>query len=326
VVTKTNMVFVFNRLTGEPLYPIVERPVPASTLQGDQAWPTQPFSTLPLLGPQSFTAADIHLHDPADQRYCEDIMKHLDNRGLFTPVSRSGTIMFPASLGGANWGSAAFDPATSVLYTRVSNLPFWAVELPNGTDFFTRIERRALPHLPDWMGGTPAAIRSELSSPDSGNNKERDISPQYGSPYLLERQALVTPAGVPCGPEPFGAIVAINLDTGKKVWSVPHGVMVKGESGSVGDGGVIVTAGGLVFAASTNDPWLRGYDSKTGKELWRGQLPVPSNATPMTYSVHGRQYVVIAAGGHGFIGMGKNDQVIAFALPETTPKHGTAHR
>ncbi len=89
---------------------------------------------------------------------------------------------------------------------------------------------------------------------------------------------------------------------------------------------MIVTAGGLVFAASTNDPWLRAYDSKTGKELWRGPLPAPSNATPMTYSDHGRQYVVIAAGGHGFIGIGKSDQVIAFALPEKTSKHGTARR
>jgi quinoprotein glucose dehydrogenase len=229
VTTKTNMLFVFNRLTGEPLYPIVERPVPASTLKGEQAWPTQPFSTLPPLGLQSFTAADIHLHKPADQRYCEDIMKKLDNRGLFTPVSRSGTIMFPASLGGANWGSSAFDPATSVLYTRVSSMPFWAVELPGGNDLLSRIERRVMPHLPDWLGGTPAAVKSELSSPDSGNNKERDESPQSGTPYILKRQGLVTPDGVPCGPEPFGSIVAINLDTGKKVWSVPHGEMVQGE-------------------------------------------------------------------------------------------------
>jgi quinoprotein glucose dehydrogenase len=91
--------------------------------------------------------------------------------------------------------------------------------------------------------------------------------------------------------------------------------MVKGESGSIGDGGVIATAGGLIFAASTNDPWLRAYDSKTGTELWSGRLPVPSNATPMTYSVKGKQYVVIAAGGHGFIGKGQSDEVIAYALP-----------
>jgi len=96
---------------------------------------------------------------------------------------------------------------------------------------------------------------------------------------------------------------------------VPHGEMVKGESGSIGAAGVIATAGGVLFAASANDGYLRSYDAATGKELWRTQLPAPSNATPMTYAVNGRQYLVIAAGGHGFIGKGQSDEVIAYALP-----------
>jgi quinoprotein glucose dehydrogenase len=318
VTTKTSMVYVFNRLTGEPLYPIVEKPVPKSHLDGEQSWPTQPFSTLPSLTPLSFTAADIHLQSPADQKYCEQMMKGLDNEGLFTPPSEKGSVVYPGQLGGANWGSSAFDPATSILYTRVSNLGFMVRQVakpPLGSDTRSKGKRFWMRHAPWWAGGyPPPPLVSQMNTPDNGG-EQRDESKQGGTPYGLQRQALMTPNEVPCAPTPFGSIVAINLDTGKKVWSVAHGEMVKGEPGSIGDGGVIATAGGVLFAASTNDPYLRAYDSATGKELWRGELPVPSNTTPMTYAINGRQYVVIVAGGHGFIGKGKSDQVIAFALP-----------
>lgn len=316
VVTKTNMVYVFNRLTGEPLYPIVERPVPASTLEGEHAWPTQPFSTLPPLAPLQFSVSDLRLHNPDDQKFCQEQLSKLDNKGLFTPPSRTGSMIFPGSLGGANWGSAAFDPASSVLYTRVSNLPFFVREQPagpRGPGHVAGLERRVIKHLPEWAGGFPP-LRKTMGTPDSGG-EQRDESPQAGTPYMLARQGLMSPNEVPCGPTPFGSIVAINLDSGQKLWSVPHGQMVAGEPGSIGDGGVIVTGGGLLFAASTNDPFLRAYDSASGRELWRGQLPVPSQATPMSYAVKGRQFVVIAAGGHGFIGKGQNDSLMAYALP-----------
>jgi quinoprotein glucose dehydrogenase len=319
VATKTSMVYVFNRLTGEPLYPVVEKPVPKSNLVGEEAWATQPFSTLPPLTPLSFTSADIHLHNPSDQKYCEQMIGGLENQGLFTPPSVNGSLVFPGPAGGANWGSSAFDPATSILYTRVSNIPFLVKEVlkpPLGHEPWIRAERLWMHHAPWWAGGfPPRRLSSQFQTPDGGG-EVRDESPQDGTPYVLQRQALMTPSGIPCAPAPFGSIVAINLATGKKVWSVAHGVMVQGEPGSMGIGGVIVTAGGLLFAASTNDPYLRAYDSASGKELWRGNLPVASNATPMTYGVNGRQYVVIAAGGHGFIGTGKSDEVIAFALPK----------
>ena len=320
VTTKTSMVYVFNRLTGEPLYPIQERPVPASTLEGEQAWPTQPFSSLPPLTPLNFSAKDVRLHQAADQEFCETELKKLNNHGLFTPPSEKGSVLFPGSIGGANWGSSAFDPSTGILYTRVSDVPFLVRELkrmPEGFSLMAKLRRKIRTSFPEWAGGDPPPLENEFRTPDSGG-EQRDRDPQWGTPYTLQRQALMTPSGVPCGPQPFGSIVAINLNTGQKVWSVPHGEMVKGESGSMGDGGVIATAGGLIFAASSNDPWLRAYNSTTGRELWRGQLPVPSNATPMTYSAKGRQYVVIAAGGHGFIGKGQSDEVVAYALPEKT--------
>jgi len=319
VVTKTSMVFVFNRLTGEPLYPIEERKVAPSTLEGEVAWPTQPFSTLPSLTPLSFTAADLHLHNLADQQYCASVLAGLDNHGLFTPPSRKGALQYPGAMGGANWGSAAFDPVTGVLYTRVSSVPLLIRQLTavRGDSMAADTKRALKSWLPERLGGDPAPLPNDIKVPDMGGIESTEDSPQQGTPYKLMRQGIETADGTPCAPAPFGSIVAMNLQTGKKVWGVPHGEMAKGEAGSIGVAGIIVTAGGLVFGASTNDPLLRAYDSATGQELWRGTLPAPANATPMTYEAAGRQYVVIAAGGHGFVGKGKSDEVVAFALPST---------
>jgi quinoprotein glucose dehydrogenase len=318
ITTKTSMVFVFNRLTGEPLYPVQERTVPPSTLPGEVAWPTQPFSTLPTLTPLQMSIGDVHLTDPADQKFCRDALAHLDNHGLFTPPSKNGSLVYPGSLGGSNWGSSAFDPATGILYTRVSNLPCVVREErkppPRGS-FSSRLERRWLEDAPEWAGGSPPRLSARFKSPDSGGD-ESDEKEQVGTPYKLARQGLLAPSGAPCAPQPFGSIVALNLDTGRLVWSAAHGEMTKGYPGSIGDGGVIATGGGLVFGASTNDALLRAYDSATGKQLWQGPLAAVAEATPMSYIVNGRQYVVIAAGGHGFIGTGRSDEVIAFALPE----------
>lgn len=317
VVTKTSMVYVFNRLTGEPLYPIEERPVAASTLPGEHAWPTQPFSTLPSLTPLRLRADDLHLPRPEDQRYCTAVLKKLVNQGLFTPPSREGSLVNPGNVGGANWGSAAFDPGTSVLYTRVSTLPYLVRELRqhvNGHGVWSDALDSYLTWLPAWAGGYLAPLRETMGTPDEGG-QQREHSVQQGTPYVLERQALMSPDEVPCAPEPFGAIMAMNLDTGQTLWTVPHGEMVKGHAGLVGDGGVIVTAGGLMFGASTYDPFLRAYDTRSGRELWRGTLPAPSQATPMSYAIGGRQYVVVAAGGHGFLGKGTSDEVVAFTLP-----------
>lgn len=320
VTTKTDMVFVFNRLTGQPLYPIVERPVAPSTIPGEQAWPTQPFSALPSLGPLSYSANDVHLRNAADQSFCRKWINRLDNQGLFTPPSIKGALVSPGNGGGSNWGASAFDPATSVMYTRVSMLPFIVRLVPQATSEETvleKFERRVNKHLPEWAGGDPPPLATQFKTPDHGGNA-RDIDPQEGAPFGVARQALMNGDGTPCGPPPFGSIVAINLDTGQKLWTVPHGEMVEGEKGSYGGGGLIATGGGLLFAASTVDAYLRAYDSTTGQELWRGRLPVSANATPMTYTWHGRQYVVIAAGGSQTLKEGQSDALIAFARPAAT--------
>lgn len=317
VTTKTSMVYVFNRLTGEPLYPVQERKVPVSTLPGERAWPTQPFSTLPSLTPLAFAPEALHLNDAASEKYCRNVFSRLEYKGIFTPPSSKGSLIYPGSVGGANWGSSAFDPSTNILYTRVSSVPYVVRQLRpiRGGLISQRIQRRVLKVLPESLGGDPARLENDLRTPDMGGIEADDQDPQIGTPYRLERQGLISPAGVPCAPTPFGSIIAINLDTGQKVWSSPHGIMVKSGSGSIGVGGVIATAGGIVLGASTNDAFLRAYNSASGKEIWRGALPVSSNATPMTYVVQGKQYIVIAAGGHGFLGKGQSDEVVAFALP-----------
>ncbi len=316
VTTKTDMVYVFNRLTGEPLYPIVERPVSPSTVPGEQAWPTQPFSTLPPLGPLSFTANDVHLHNAADQKFCRDWINRLDNHGLFTPASIKGALVSPGDGGGANWGSMAFDPTTSVMYVHVSMLPFIVRLIPQATPGETpleKFERRVHKHLPEWAGGDPPPMGTQFKTPDDGGNYGRDVDPQAGAPFMVARQALMTVDGTPCGPPPFGSIVAINLDTGRKLWTVPNGGMAKGEQGGLGMSGPIATAGGLLFAASLGDASLRAYDSETGQELWRAKLAGQADATPMTYARRGRQYVVISESGNGAEGQA----VVAFALPES---------
>ncbi len=316
IATKTSMVYVFNRLTGQPLYPIEERPVPQSTLAGEHTSPTQPFSTLPSLTALTFTADSLHLHKPADDAYCRQTLARFTYQGIFTPPSLKGTVVYPGSLGGANWGSAAFDPRTSVYYVRVNSLPYLARETNahrtgSPADIFYR---KLGTHLPESLGGKPEALQSNVATPDAGGVSASEPAPQFGTPFVLDRQAIETPSGVPCGPAPYGAIVAINLDTGQKLWSVPNGHMLADYPGSIGAGGVIVTAGGLVFSGAGVEKTFRAYDSGTGQELWHTPLRSAANATPMTYAIDGRQYVVVAAGGSYANGQ-KSDELIAFALP-----------
>jgi quinoprotein glucose dehydrogenase len=337
VTTKTDMVFVFNRLTGKPLYPIVERPVASSAVPGEWAWPTQPFSTLPSLGPLAFTAKDVHLHNTADQSFCREWINRLDNHGLFTPPSLKGTLESPGNAGGANWGSSAYDPTTSIMYTRVSMLPFIVRLIPRVTPRETvlaRFDWLAHQLLPEWAGGDPPLLQVQFKPPDHGGYIEehggylRDVDSQLGAPFMVERQALMSRDGTPCGPPPFGSIVAINLNTGQKLWTAPNGEGIKGELGSFSLSGPIATAGGLLFSASLGDATLRAYNSMTGQELWRFKLPGPSNATPMTYIWRGRQYVVIAEAGNGTGSGIRGQALIAFALPKThaLPPQGQTRR
>jgi quinoprotein glucose dehydrogenase len=312
VTTKTGMIFVFNRVTGEPLYPIEERPVPQTDLPGETTSRTQPFSTLPTLTRLAFGADDLTITDPAERATCKAIIARLINKGIFTPPSVKPTLIYPGSVGGANWGSPGLDPATNTLYVHTNSLAYVVQQIPKQLSFWERVRRYFYTHWPGLMAKTSTPVYSPYHTPDGGEH-----SPQTGTAYQLYREALSTPRGTPCSPQPWGALVAVNLDTGSKQFSVAQGTMIAGEhTGSVGVGGPAVTAGGLVFLGATLESVLRGFDSNNGAVLWEAQLPAPAIATPMTYQIRGKQFLVVAAGGYGMFGTGQDDSLLAFALQE----------
>jgi quinoprotein glucose dehydrogenase len=291
-VTKTGQLFVLHRETGVPIFPVEERPVPPSSVPGEQAWPTQPFSTLPPLSPQRYTADDAWGPTPADRDACRERLTKLRNEGTFTPPSLTGSLVVPSNIGGAHWGGVAVDPVRQLAFIPVNRLAAAVQLIPR--EEFTR--RAAEP---------------------SYRLKGSQYTDMRGTPYVMRRELLLGPSGLPCTPPPFGALVAIDLARGTKKWEVPLGNLLSDAavpSGSPNLGGAIVTAGGLVFVAATLDQRIRAFDVETGRELWSAPLPAGGKATPMTYrGRNGKQYLVIAAGGDGNR-FGHADQVVAFAL------------
>jgi quinoprotein glucose dehydrogenase len=293
--TKMGHVFVLNRLTGAPLLPVEERPVPTSNIPGEDASPTQPFSTITLV-PEGVSVSDAWGPTAEDLKWCQDKIKSLRAEGMFTPPSVQGTAVFPGNVGGVNWGSAAYDPSRHVMVANTNRLIASIKLIP-------REEYEAETHK------------------DQDNRIFGEFGDQKGAPYGLYRSFLFSPSKAPCNVPPWGTTEAVDLYTGKKLWDVPLGVMLPGNTaagpstGSINLGGPIVTAGGLVFTSAAMDLALRAFDIETGKELWKFELPAGGQATPMTYSSGGKQYVVIAAGGHGKLGTKQGDYVLAFAIP-----------
>ena len=283
VPTKSNQLFLLHRETGQPLFPVEERRVATSTVPGEVTWPTQPFSSLPPLGPQSFSAEQAWGPTPADREACREKIAGLRNEGMFTPPSLEGTLLYPSHNGGAEWGGAAYDARREVAVVPVNR----------------------------------SAAEVKLV-PRAGLDEAGESSPMRGGPYVMRRSFLTSPSGLPCVPPPFGALVAVSLQTGKKLWEVPLG-KTGDHPGSQNAGGPIVTAGGLVFVGGTQDRQFRAFDVESGQELWSAGLSAGSRATPMTYRLKpgGRQYVVVAAGGGAAWGDG--DELAAFALPDPAP-------
>ncbi len=343
ITTKMGMIFVLNRLTGQPLIPVTERPVPQSDVPGETTSPTQPFSALPPLSPLHLSASDLPGHTLADASACIARLSALRNEGIFTPPSLKGSLLYPGSLGGVNWGSPALDPGTGILYVNSNHHAFHTRLIPrwryNAADVLaswqnwiyaaasllvllclTRLISRRSPYPGPIGGGIVLLLAGTggLAALHANTNLQHfghEIAPQRKSPYAVERAPLEDGHGLPCTPVPWGKVSALNLNTGQFLWSIPLGSMVPGaNTGSLNLGGPIVTAGGLVFDAAGREPLLRAYDAATGETLWTGGLPVPAQSTPMTYTLHGRQFVVVSAGGHGGFGTPQGDSVVAFAL------------
>jgi quinoprotein glucose dehydrogenase len=289
ITTKMGRLFVLNRMNGKPLFPVEERPVPKSDIPGEEAWPTQPSGISVV--PESLKPADAWGFTPEEKRWCEERIKSSRSEGIFTPPSLQGTIVFPGNAGGVNWSSSAFDPQRHLLIVNTNHLAMW-VKL---------IERDKL-----------AGVYSDREQ----NRMTGEFARQTGAPYAMYRESFLSPKGTPCTPPPWGTTTAVDLFSGEKVWDVPLGSYSTAlQTGTVNFGGPIVTAGGVVFTAAATDNYLRAFDADTGKEIWKFQLPASGQATPMTYSVNGKQYLVIAAGGHGKLGTKQGDYVLAFTLP-----------
>jgi quinoprotein glucose dehydrogenase len=312
ITTKMGLVFVLDRTTGKPLYPVQERPVPKSDVPGEEASPTQPFPSLPALGPLNLSPGDAWGLTPKDRADCREKFASLRSEGIYTPPSTKGTLLYPGNVGGVNWGSAALDPKTGILYANTNHVAFMVKLIPHDNGGF-------LSQLFKRLTGTDDSAYIMTLVREQQNLKNRftgEFSRQDKTPYFIYREAIMSESGLPCTPQPWGAVSALNLNTGKKAWEAPLGTMINGQhTGSINLGGPIVTAGGLVFAAASTDPYLRAFDSASGRELWKGELPVPAQATPMTYFVSGKQYVVICAGGNGQLRTKLGDSVVAFALP-----------
>ena len=369
-VTKSGHVFLFNRLTGEPLFPVEETPYPPSDLRGEEAWPTQRLPLIPApFSRQRFDEEDITDISPEATAYVRERFLTARSDGQFVPPSTQGTMIFPGFDGGAEWGGAGVDPAEAILYVNSNEMPWilTMVELDaqasntgsgiyaaycaschgadrNGntdgsyppltnligstsTDEIVTQIRRGTGRMPSFGFLSEAEMSSlvnflvgqqEESAPPADTTLSRFFA---GSPYgHTGYNRFFDQDGYPAIKPPWGLLSAINLNTGEYEWQVPLGEFTEltergiPVTGTENYGGPVVTAGGLLFIAASKDERFRAFDKDTGKILWETQLPAGGYATPATYQVDGRQFVVIAAGG-GKMGTKSGDSYVAFALP-----------
>ncbi|MBE7175317.1 MAG: PQQ-binding-like beta-propeller repeat protein [Mucilaginibacter polytrichastri] len=374
-VTKQGMVFVFDRETGKPLFPINETKVPQSDIPGEQSWATQPIPAKPApYARQYFKESDISPLAENRQELIDSFRKSR-SEGPFTPLSQNGTIIYPGLDGGAEWGGAAADPE-GILYVNSSEMA-WRISLGPAAGKDQLVSMTAGQSI-YAMNCTPCHGAERKGNPNSGfpslvdvgTKRTRDFVKNIVSngkgmmpafpkltkeqkealagflfgderaepglmkePGLVQSDAKKTPAyeisgyskfidknGYPAVKPPWGTLNAINLNTGEYVWKVTYGevpeLKAKGvpQTGSESYGGPVITKSGLLFIAGTKDGMFRAYNKKTGKLLWETKLPAAGFATPSTYEVNGRQYVVIACGGTK-LGAKSGDSYVAFALP-----------
>jgi len=377
-ITKSGFVFVFDRATGTPLFPVEEHRVPPSSLQGEEASPTQRWPELPRpFARQSISEQDLANVAPSAIEAASARLRTLRHESLFSPPSVEGTVILPGFDGGGEWGGAAVDRAAGVIYVNASDVPWIAAMRPsaqiasatgsprsgatvygtycagchgndrhgkdrapslidvgrrlslgqisdvieNGRGFmpsFARMRECEKVALLAYLTNTPEADATDLVRVCA--TRERQSTTKASRYEFLGYERWRDSSGYPAIKPPWGTLSAIDLNTGLYLWRIPLGeykeLTAKGIpiTGTEQYGGPIVTAGGIVFIAATQDGKFRAFDKSTGKLLWQTTLPAAGYATPSTYAVRGKQYVVIAAGG-GKLGTKSGDTYVAFALP-----------
>ncbi|MCD2167439.1 glucose/quinate/shikimate family membrane-bound PQQ-dependent dehydrogenase [Comamonas koreensis] len=304
VLTKTGQLFVLNRTNGEAILPVTEKPVPQSVKRGPQTKgehysPTQPFSPLNMGPHENLTDKNMWGATMFDQLMCRVIFHRLNYEGIYTPPSENGTLVFPGNLGIFEWGGMSVDSDRQVAFMNPLGLPFVSRLIP------------ADPNRP----------RTE-----KGAGTEQGVQPMYGTPYGVELNAFLSPLGLPCKEPAWMTVAGVDLATHEVVWrkrvgtirdSLPKLMQLPPiKAGVPGLGGLISTGGNLMFIGATQDDYLRAFNASNGELLWQARLPAGGQATPMTYDIGGKQYVVIMAGGHGSFGTKMGDSLMAYALPD----------
>ena len=300
--TKQGLVFVFHRETGVPLFPIEERPVPTGDVPGEWYSPTQPYPVVfPPLVPQRFSPDRSWGFTFWDRYRCRKLAERFRTGDIYTPPSVQGTVTVPWSGGGANWGGAALEPTRNIMVINTSRVAEVVKVVP-----IDDVEKP-----PSNAAGSPVSTL-DLTKPTR----------MEGTAYAVRKSFLLSPWGAPCTSPPWGGLTAVDLENARILWDVPLGsiedqlpVPLPLRLGTPNVGGPIVTGGGLVFVAAAMDRRLRAFDLMTGEELWSDKLPADAQATPMTYEAGGRQYIVIAAGGHAQLHNHRGDYLIGYALP-----------
>jgi len=315
--SKQGFVYVFNRITGAPLWPIEERPVPQSDVPGEKSWPTQPFPTAPPpFARQSFTDKDVNPYISAeDQAKIHELLKNSRNEGLYTPPSLQGTIQMPGHNGGANWGSSAVDPRKGRLFVVSKELPV-----------YTKLRAPETVFGAGGGGGPPGG-------PPGGGNRPPPLPPPNAGEgfvaYVAPVDFMIQPStGLSAIGPPWSQITAYDLNKGTILWQIPDGEVSKlapvtGTGSHAPRGGVVATGGGLLFIGTSSDRKFRAYDADSGTVLWSTDLPAAQEGVPAVYSAGGREYVAIAVGGNGLFTQSMQlpepgpGQYMVFALGET---------
>jgi quinoprotein glucose dehydrogenase len=316
--TKRGELFVLDRRTGEPLTSVVEKSVPQGAAEGDYTAPTQPFSVgMPSYAGPDLSESTMWGMTPLDQLWCRLRFKELRYEGQFTPPSTQGSLVYPGSAGIFSWGGVSIDEERHILVANTVHTPFVVTLIPRQAADATGLSTPP---------NTVSASDNTRGTPEQASGAKAGL-PQVGTPYAAQALPFLSPLGVPCMNPPWGQISAIDLATRSILWKKPFGTSVDNGPfntrvglplpiGVPGAGGAVSLRSGVFLIAASQDRYLRAYETSTGRELWRARLPAGGQATPITYvsESSGRQFVVIAAGGHGGLGTRAGDYVSAYAL------------